>query len=94
MQSNTKYIHVRKIDNNGVILPNGGLTIAYVLNDQFKVVGYAAARCHSKDHYNKQIGRAKASGRLRSGQYFQHVNEMNEKEFIEKTIKGYNKSNL
>lgn len=84
-----KYIHNRKHNSDGTIAPNGGLTIAYVLDKNFQVCGWAAARCHDKDHYNKHIGRAKATGRLQSGRWFQECEPMDEKEFIEKSIKGY-----
>ena len=91
---NVKYIHNRKLNQDGTITPNGGLTIAYVLGEGFKVVGWAAARCHDKDHYNKKIGRAKASGRLLSNNWFQECEPTPEKEFIQKAAEGYKESGL
>lgn len=92
--TNVKYIHNRKIQADGTVAPNGGLTVAYVLDGNFKVVGWAAARCHEKDHYNKKIGRAKASGRLLSNSWFQECDPMNEKEFIQRSVEGYKESGL
>lgn len=94
MSQSVKFIHNRKVSKDGHVLPNGGLTIAYVLDNKFKVIGYAPARCHDKDHYNKNIGRAKASGRLRSAKYFQECAPTDEKEFIQKCVNGYKDSSL
>lgn len=87
--SNIKFIHCRNINQDGTINPNGGLTIAYNINKDFKVVGWAGAKCHTKDNYNKQIGRRKSAGRLLSDKYYNPVNETNESDFIQKTQEGY-----
>ena len=85
----TKFIHLRHqtkdtIRDGAVILneinPCGGMTIAYQVNDGGSVIGFAPAKCHSKDNYNKQQGRAKATGRLKSEKYFVPIN-IDEKEF-------------
>lgn len=86
-----KYIHCRNHNNDGSINPNGGLTIAYVINSDFKVVGFAAAKCHNKDNYNKQIGRMKASGRLLSAQFYTEMPEIDEQTFINDAQHGYQK---
>lgn len=90
--SNIKFIHCRNLHTNGTIKPTGGLTIAYNLNSDFKVVGYAAAKCHEKDLYNKQIGRMKSAGRLLSEKYYQDVPEVDETTFIKQTKDGYAKA--
>ena len=90
--SNIKFIHCRSKHANGTIKPTGGLTIAYNLNAQFKVVGYAAAKCHEKDLYNKQIGRMKSSGRLLSEKYYQDTPEVDEATFIQQTKDDYAKA--
>ena len=87
--SNIKFIHCRNTDKNGTIHPTGGLTIAYNLNSDFKVVGWAAAKCHEKDLYNKQVGRMKSSGRLLSERYYQEAPEIDETTFIKQTKDGY-----
>ena len=87
---NIKFVHCRNKKNDGSVMPNGGLTIAYVLNGAFKVVGFAAARCNPKDHYNKHIGRMKAAGRLLSSEYYTDVPEIEEKTFIQQSQEGYN----
>ena len=90
-KKNIKYIHCRH-SKAGVVSPHGGLTIAYVLNDNFKVVGWAAAKCNSKDVYNKFIGRTKAAGRLLSDSYYQDCPELDEHAFIQQTHDGYHKA--
>ena len=91
MPKTVKFIHCRYKNADGSVMPTGGLTIAYNLNNEYKVVGWAAAKCHIKDHYNKHVGRAKAEGRLLSAKYFELCNEMDESEFITKTQLGFNK---
>ena len=86
---NVKFIHCRNRDEHGVVTPNGGLTIAYVTDNDFKVVGYAAARCAPIDMFNKQVGRMKSSGRLLSNKWYQEVNGVDQKEFVTKAHEGY-----
>ena len=89
---NVKFVHCRNISDDGQVQPTGGMTVAYVLNEKFKVVGWAAAKCHNHDHFVKHTGRAKAAGRLNSGHYYTECPEMDEKAFIEDTINGYKKA--
>jgi hypothetical protein len=70
----------------------GGMTIAYAVNQDNKVLGYAGAKCHSNDNYNKKIGRAKATGRMKSATYYQECPELDEKTFINSTLTGYQKA--
>lgn len=86
---NVKFIHCRYHNTDGTVKPHGGLTIAYVVDAKFAVVGYAAARCNTKDMYNKQVGRMKAAGRLLSDKWYQDVPETDEKAFIDQVIKGF-----
>ncbi len=86
-----KFIHIRKIGNDDKPLPNGGMTIAYVIDDTFKVVGMAAARCHSNDRYVKAIGRKKSESRLRSDAYYADVPELSEQDFRDRCFSGYYK---
>lgn len=91
-KSSIKFIHCRHNNQDGSISPLGGLCIAYVLNAEFKVVGWAAARCAPMDTYNKKIGRMKASGRLLSHTYYQECPEIAEHTFIQQTHDGYQKA--
>jgi len=88
----TKYIHCRNFKKDGTMIPQGGMTVAYTLDDKFKVVGMAVAKCHSKDMYNKQVGRMKASGRLLSDKYYQDVPESDEMVFIANVQEEYKKT--
>lgn len=85
----TKLIHLRHqqpdtILNGSVkvggISPLGGITVAYLEEDGI-VYGFAAAKCHKKDNYNKQQGRVKAEGRLKSPHYFMEL-RMRETDFF------------
>ena len=89
---NVKFVHCRNVTDDGKVAAHGGMTIAYYVDSAFKVVGYAAAKCHSNDNYNKHIGRAKAAGRLLSSSYYEQVPEpMDEVEFIKRTKEGFTK---
>lgn len=86
----TKYLHLRrKIDDR--IQSTGGMTIAYIIDDDFKVIGFAPARCHKNDTYNKQQGRVKAEGRLKSDNYFVQVHLQDEAQFIQECHTMYTK---
>lgn len=78
----TKYFHKRNKNEAGQILSRGGCTTAYILDDSKIVVGYAQAHCHKHDNFNKQQGRIKAEGRLKSPRYFHQV-AMPEQTFLE-----------
>jgi len=86
---NVKFIHCRNRTTDGQILPNGGLTIAFVTDNEFNVVGYAAARCAPIDKFNKQIGRMKSSGRLLSDKWYQEVDKIDQKQFVKQAHEGY-----
>lgn len=78
-----KFFHLRNLDENERIEVKGGTTVAYQLNDQYQVVGFATAQCHRKDTYCKRTGRAKAGGRLKSNRYYKALNPpVTEQEFI------------
>jgi hypothetical protein len=88
--NNIKYIHCRCIDHDGNVKAHGGMTIAYLVDAAFKVVGYAGSKCHTNDNYNKHLGRAKAGGRLRSSEYYQHIAEpLPETDFIKTMQEGF-----
>ena len=86
---NVKFIHCRNKNEKGSVTPNGGLTIAFVTDNEFKVIGYAAARCAPMDVFVKQIGRMKASGRLLSDKWYQEVEPIDQKQFVTKAHEGY-----
>lgn len=55
-----KFVHLRTKGNRG------GVTIAYSVDEEAKVVYYALARCNPSDNFCRRIGRVKAAGRLLS----------------------------
>lgn len=82
----TKYLHLRAIDPNAPVittLPKGGMTVAYIIDDNKMVLGFAMAKCHKNDTYNKYLGRVKSTGRLKSSAYFTETHT-EEQEFIQK----------
>ena len=99
--SKIKYIHLRRyhpatIDpetgapREATLNSKGGKTIAYVIDDDYKVLGYASANCHANDVYNKRIGRVKAAGRLKSQNYFKGVQaNLEEPVFVRGMIDSY-----
>ena len=68
------FAHIRYKTKDGNIAPHGGITYAYELDDNNKVIGYAKAKCHERDMFCKQQGRVKALGRMKSPRYFKEVN--------------------
>lgn len=65
-----KYEHHRNYDIAMKMSPRGGMTIAYVYRKEDLEAGGIAiavssgvAHCHSKDNFDKRIGRAIALGR-------------------------------
>lgn len=75
-----KFAHIRHkytIDTGAVldevISPNGGVTVAYVVDEVFNVLGYSYAKCSKKDNYNKKVGRQIAQNRLKSPKHFQDL---------------------
>ena len=59
-----KFLHVRLLDDNGVISERGGFTVAYTCTD--KEICYQMAECHINDHFCYETGRKIAEGRLKS----------------------------
>ena len=78
----TKFLHIRNQSKEGTTLSHGGLTIAYLLDDKYNVIGFAPARCHINDNYNKKVGRIKSEGRLKSDKFFVQVHEEPENTFL------------
>lgn len=68
-----KYIHLRRYDPEGNLLPKGGATIAYIIDydnsADCRKLDYKIARCNYKDVFSRKIGRAIASGRMLKGDY-------------------------
>ena len=91
-KSNIKFIHCRNVSKNGSVIPHGGLTVAYVLNESFKVEGWATAQGSNLDVYNKTNGSMKAQGRLKSHEYYQECPEIGEPTFINQTHEGFKKN--
>ena len=60
-----KLKHIRNVQN-GQISNMGGITVAAIVDDNLVVSKFATAKCHTKDNFNKAIGRTKAVGRLNS----------------------------
>lgn len=63
-----RYRHIRMAEEDGTdkgkILPRGGRTTAYIMDEDGKVLEEAHADCSEKDNYSKKIGRVIAAGRL------------------------------
>ena len=59
-----KYLHVRSLDDNNLISTSGGITVAYTCTD--KDICMAVAACNHGDHFNYDVGRRIAKGRLQS----------------------------
>jgi len=78
----TKFMHLRRFDKKGNLLAKGGKTIAYLVDEQDRVLGMATAQCHENDVYSKQQGRAKAEGRLKSQKYYEDVPSIYEFQYI------------
>ena len=59
-----KYLHVRALNDENELSPNGGLTVAYTctLTD----IVLQVAKCHENDLFCHRIGREIAFGRLKS----------------------------
>ena len=63
-----KFVHIRKIDEFGTLLPTGGLTVAYSLvpwvgDNEYDIV-FNVAMCSVKDLYCHKTGREVAVERL------------------------------
>ena len=99
--SKIKYIHLRRYFpatingetgelKDATLNSKGGKTIAFVVDDDYQVLGYASASCHANDVYNKKVGRVKATGRLKSQNYFKGCKaNVSEQEFVRGMIDSY-----
>jgi len=88
----TKFKHIRNVNENGQILAQGGMTVAYIIDDNRNVLGFATARCRVPDAFSKHIGRVKSEGRLKSPRYYIDLEKpLSEQEFLSTIIDGFNK---
>lgn len=76
------YKHSRFYEADGTLLARGGVTYAYIMDDENMVYAYATASCGPRDNYNKQYGRMKAGGRLSSPRYVMHLDEPIEEKYF------------
>lgn len=56
-----KYLHLRE-KKHGNILPKGGMTVAYDVQDN--IVKLAMAKCSKRDQYSRKRGRDISTGRF------------------------------
>ncbi len=61
----TKCLHIRQVDENGVIMAGGGLTIAWTANVDLGHIFVHYAQCSQRDQFSRKIGRELASKRLK-----------------------------
>lgn len=89
-----KFIHLRNKDIFGNITPTGGTTIAYIYDQDY--IFFAVAYCNPTDQFKKQLGRAKAMGRLKSPRYLYKINrnETTQTKIPNIIITELNKSNI
>lgn len=64
MKTRQKLRHIRAKDKDGNILSKGGATISAIVDDNDVVVSMAVALCHSRDNFNRRVGKVKANGRM------------------------------
>ena len=81
-----KHVHIRAVNKDGVVLGNGGGTVAFEVDDAGYVTRFASSICHPRDNFSRYLGRVKSEGRLNSKTFCVHLthNEIHEKEFIQK----------
>lgn len=60
----TTFMHFRKYDRYGQIMPKGGMTLA--IDQDGNKLRVAMAECGRKDNFNRVMGRTIAAGRLNS----------------------------
>lgn len=72
-QHSIKYVHIREFNIDGVPLPNGGSTLAFLriaqTEDRGDMYHVSQALCSHRDNFCKKIGRSVATGRLLCGMY-------------------------
>ena len=65
-----KFVHIRRRDKDGKLLPNGGFTVAYeVVDAEQTMVKFSVAKCSKLDTYNRKRGAKIAAGRLASDRH-------------------------
>lgn len=80
-----KFVHIRRHSSDGSISPLGGGTVAYEVNqDTGMVIRSASSFCHPRDNFNRQIGRAKAAGRMNSKRWVIELGNVHERDFVAK----------
>ena len=80
-----KFVHIRRHSSDGSISPLGGGTVAYEVNqDTGMVIRSASSFCHPRDNFNRQIGRAKAAGRMNSKRWVIELGNIHERDFVAK----------
>lgn len=57
-----KWLHIRNRDKTGKLMPKGGKTVAYDVDQD--IVFFAVAKCSRKDHYCRRTGRSISQGRF------------------------------
>ena len=77
----TKFLHYRKVDDRGNVSARGGVTVAYAVGEEGATS--AIAMCGPNDNYNRQYGRAKAEGRMRSERYAQTHKSWTNRDVVE-----------
>lgn len=87
----TRFAHYRFVAPNGSIVSQGGVTIAYRVDDAAGTVIHANAKCHIADNYNKNLGRVKAAGRTLSKRKGVFVGS--EKDFLTQLDQGLTLAN-
>jgi hypothetical protein len=62
-----KYLHLRAMDEDGYILPKGGVTVAYVLTEieGMQHIYVAPVKCHPNELFCYKTGRELAAKRLK-----------------------------
>ena len=67
--SDVNFLHVRNYTDDGEILANGGLTIAFTeaLDGAKDTLWAGLSKCSDRDSFSKRIGRLIAQGRLHCG---------------------------
>jgi hypothetical protein len=79
-------LYFYKIDR---VQSKGGTTIAYILDDDYKVIGFASAKCSKKDYYVKRLGRQLAESRLKDEKFYKDVPALDEQVFIDVCVETY-----
>lgn len=83
MSNSIRFLHMRNIAEEDVVLPNGGKTIAFTVSGHDpqgnRTLRFAVAKCGKKQAFNRKLGREVASGMLlceRPASIQKHVREI------------------